>query len=397
MNSAKMNFTQVALFASILLYAAAAIADPGATGQLDELDKQELLAHIGHANACSASHDFTCATAQLNQAKKYANTVADREMLKKAWEKLEFDRQTAVADDAKQKYGAERDAMESRAETIRREADSADRANLALANRSIRAANEKAQRAEAAASSNGLPGTQSQSTNSPFQGLDAINKVMSEGQRNIAAAQAERARQMAAQQKEDESRKASIARDRRQADSVQLTQSESNRRQAESDRAAEQAALQKEMQRHDDALKLAKKHQEQALEETHEKQRRDQEQAAKLAKQKADDEAAKRAQLEELAALRNGIRLHATTCPDGEGRYYATGILPKLKKQPDCIDVSFEASCPGSAAISKGIAKNFIGVSGCFGDTYDIDPKLACPAKLVKIIVTDVQPGCKFN
>jgi hypothetical protein len=74
-------------------------------------------------------------------------------------------------------------------------------------------------------------------------------------------------------------------------------------------------------------------------------------------------------------ALIAGIRLVATKCPDGEGHYYATGVLPKQRPKGDyCVDVSYEAYCPGSAGYpSRGVADNFIGMSGCFGDTYKID------------------------
>jgi hypothetical protein len=99
-----------------------------------------------------------------------------------------------------------------------------------------------------------------------------------------------------------------------------------------------------------------------------------------------------------MQALLDGIRLVATKCPDGEGHYYATGVLPKPRPKGDyCVDVSYEAYCPGTAANpSRGIADNFIGMSGCFGDTYKIEPKPPCPVKEVTVRVTNVQ-ACGFG
>ncbi len=110
-----------------------------------------------------------------------------------------------------------------------------------------------------------------------------------------------------------------------------------------------------------------------------------------------DSEKTKQQQAEQeyLQKVAAGIKLVATKCPDGEGNYYATGSMPKIKPEVvGCIDVNFEAYCPGSNIAIKGRADNFIGMSGCFGDTYDIKPKPACSVKEVAIRVVNVVPGC---
>ncbi|MFZ4530060.1 MAG: hypothetical protein ACOYNW_16285, partial [Undibacterium curvum] len=107
----------------------------------------------------------------------------------------------------------------------------------------------------------------------------------------------------------------------------------------------------------------------------------------KEAERKAKEDEKKRIFME---AMTNGVRLHATKCPDGEGHYYATGSNPKPAPKGDyCVDVAYEARCPGHIPI-KGVASNFIGMSGCFGDTYKIEPKPACPVKEVTVVVTSV-------
>lgn len=109
--------------------------------------------------------------------------------------------------------------------------------------------------------------------------------------------------------------------------------------------------------------------------------------------QKAESqEAAATQYLQNVAA---GTKLVATKCPDGEGKYYATGTRPKIKPEVvGCVDVRFRAYCAGSAQYSEGIARNFIGMSGCFGDTYDIDPKPNCKIDQVRIDVVEAMPGC---
>lgn len=110
--------------------------------------------------------------------------------------------------------------------------------------------------------------------------------------------------------------------------------------------------------------------------------------AAKLAEQKAENQSRE----QYLKSVAAGTRLVATKCPDGEGKYYATGKRPNIKPEVvACVDVHFRAYCPGSAQFSAGVAHNFIGMSGCFGDTYDIIPKPACKVDAVRIEVVEAR------
>ena len=113
--------------------------------------------------------------------------------------------------------------------------------------------------------------------------------------------------------------------------------------------------------------------------------------AAKLAEQQAQ----KQASVQYLKSVAAGTRLVATKCPDGEGKYYATGSRPRIKPEVvGCIDVTFRAYCAGSVQYSEGIAHNFIGMAGCFGDTYEISPKPACKVDQVRIEVVEARGGC---
>ena len=117
--------------------------------------------------------------------------------------------------------------------------------------------------------------------------------------------------------------------------------------------------------------------------------------AADQATKKAEQAAQQQAEQAYLKKVAAGVKLVATKCPDNEGHYYATGSMPKIRPEVvGCIDVHYQAICPGSRIAIEGVAKNFIGMSGCFGDTYQIAPKPACAVKDVPIRVVDVRPGC---
>lgn len=114
--------------------------------------------------------------------------------------------------------------------------------------------------------------------------------------------------------------------------------------------------------------------------------------AAEQTAKAAEKEAKQQAETEYLKAVAAGVKLVATKCPDGEGSYYATGSMHRIKPEVvSCIDVHFEAMCPDSRNVIAGVADNFIGMGGCFGDTYKITPKPACAVKDVKIRIVNAQ------
>lgn len=125
-----------------------------------------------------------------------------------------------------------------------------------------------------------------------------------------------------------------------------------------------------------------------ALQQKQREEKRQQAEATKLAEQHA----AKQASEQYLRNVAAGTRLVATKCPDGEGKYYATGSRPNIRPEVvSCVDVKFRASCPGGREYSDVTAHNFIGMSGCFGDTYEISPKLSCKVDQVHISVLEAQ------
>lgn len=124
------------------------------------------------------------------------------------------------------------------------------------------------------------------------------------------------------------------------------------------------------------------------------------EREARAAREKAEREAradeqkaaSKRALEQYYETMRQGIRLHAVKCSDDAGHYYATGTRPSVEGFK-CISVHYRASCSGGSWYTDGVAGNFNGPSGCYGETYQISPKPPCSVDNVRVRVTDVR-GC---
>lgn len=117
----------------------------------------------------------------------------------------------------------------------------------------------------------------------------------------------------------------------------------------------------------------------------------------KKAERDAAAAAEKQARKDYLAALADGAVLRARTCPDGEGKYYIVGLLPKIKPRlVDCVNVHYRVSCEGSSAEQEGVGRNFVGVAtDCFmGDAVTIEPKPACPVAQVRVRVSEIR-GCR--
>lgn len=216
-------------------------------------------------------------------------------------------------------------------------------------------------------------------------------------QANRAQADREAARQA-------EQRRAAAERDesRRQAQAAQSARAERATLQL-AQVAAQQQAEQERRDRERRDQDAARKRDEERRQAAEASRRQAEEAAARRAKDKADKEAAERAQAEAqakakrdfLASLSSGTRLKARKCPDGEGKYYVVGLLPKVSPRPvSCVDVHYQAICPGQSRGVVGVATNFQGIAtDCFmGDAATIAPTPSCPVDQVTVQTTDVRP-----
>ena len=342
----------------------------------EQLDASDSQTQIEQAEACIRQRDFECSQAALRNASKVATTADLKRDLAAAQAAQALEQalqQQEIVDAAR----ARREAKRQREREEREEAD-ADRERQ-----------WQQQRAEADASPSYTPSPAAPST---LDMLNQMNKTMMDSQRQIAAAQQQRVEQ----QRQANERAQRLRDDQARRDATARANQADRERQALADKRAERIAAdnaerdrrQAEQLRRDDEaarrLQLAQAEQDRQVAARDARDRA----AAQVASALQDQQVLK----SEMEFLRQGIRLVATTCPGGEGHYYATGTRPRTDK---CIDVHFTATCPGSAIESHGIARNFVGMSGCFGDTYQIEPKPACDAKQVSVHVTSVTPGCK--
>lgn len=115
----------------------------------------------------------------------------------------------------------------------------------------------------------------------------------------------------------------------------------------------------------------------------------------RIAKQEAEKSAKSKAESDYLAEVRRQFRLVARTCPDGEGKYYAVGINPKITpKVVACYGIKFRAQCMDGGISAYGGTSHFASMStSCFaGEALPMEPKLNCKPENVQITVTEVTP-----
>lgn len=383
MNSRNLLITRVlaaSLVCCVALQAAAKTKEPTSTSafdmmdQLDKLDKQDFQEAVDKANDCTRARDFGCAESFLKKAAKLANGNKDKKILLAS--------NQSFASGKQQVENERRQAEERREAENERERLAEERQRQAEERESREQSNREQERANA------------QYAASVFQGIGRQNDDLTQlAQRNNqrilqqieqgnqrrqaeADAAAEQQRRSRREQQEASDREAS-ARARQRTESQQLAQAETRDRRAEAERA--------EQRRKDEQDR-----QERAQQQEQQRQEAARERADRLAQEKAEKAQEQRAKETYLAAMRQGIRLGAAKCPGGDGKYYVSGTRPRIKGE-GCIDVTFEASCPDNRFRTRGTASVFVGMNGCFGDTYPIEPTPPCPVNDVRVQVTNVQ------
>jgi len=359
--------------------------DNSDSAKLDEQDRQEFMLRVGRANACTQARDFTCAELQLGKAKSYANGSRDRQVLQKAMDSLELQRQLALRDNVKRQYAGESEAVEIQAENTERELAISRQREIETSRESLRQSERRREsllqaerKREASQPQSSVMDEINKNTAKNLAILDSINQqtkdAYAETNRRLDSQAEDKKRARAASDEREASRKRDSARDKEANVARVDTQRERERR------IEETQSRERELQRKMDA----------------EKQARDLEQS----RMKAEAEVAKRteqksieqASAQYLRGVASGTRLVATKCPGGEGKYYASGSRPKIKPEVvGCVDMTFRAYCPGSMQYSEGTAHNFVGMSGCFGDTYEIAPKPNCEANQVRIEIVNAR------
>ncbi|UGQ45160.1 hypothetical protein [Massilia endophytica] len=387
-------------FPALLLF----LALPGAgqnkllemSDKLDQLEKQDFQAALDKARLCTLRRDYDCAESALAKAAKSAGSAADRSSLTRG--------RLALYEEKEEEARELREAEERRLA-----AERAERERIAREEEEERLAEEREaearrrQREMEEESSSPSESTAAMLTRYIQQKAAENAAILNKLNRDTAAAFAETNRRLAAQQAErDRARRDA---DEREADRRRQAARERDQRQAAEDRrlAAERrenerrAAEAREREREAQDRRDRAERERIAAQEKAERERQLAQQRADRLEQERRDKAAEQAERTAyLQRMAREIQLGVGKCPDGEGHYYANGTMPRGGKEVvSCIDVHYEASCPGSNIVSRGVADNFVGLSGCYGDTYKIEPRPACKVSEVRIRVVKVTEGCK--
>lgn len=205
-------------------------------------------------------------------------------------------------------------------------------------------------------------------------------------------ARREEARRDAAQ-REAERQARQQAQQRLAAQQSQKTQTQAQAQQAARQQQEREAAAQKA--REEEARRLreeeARRQQEAQAEAARKEAERQQREKDRLAKEQAEQQNKARLEADYLRAIKDGTRMKAVVC---YGNHYVTGTRPRVKEpahMSSCVDVSVTAWCPGDRSGRRVVATNFVGMGGCYGDTYKIEPKPACEAEQMRVVVEEVR------
>lgn len=372
------NFRHM-LVSAVVLAASLPAQGQSMTDAFDKLDSDEFRQELDRARRCASAGDFICSDRSFAAASRLAATPQDKAALQQAITHAAGKKQDAANIVNEQEELSAQQAQESRARQRQQRV-----AAQARTREKERAEAEEEQRAAQARTAGVEQILQSQAR---------VATEISRANREIQAARAVDQAEQAARRRAAEQERQANARERDRVKDQQLAnaseQTAQRRQEEQRERAAAQRRADAEAQTRRDQL-LA---QQRAEHEEELRQKRAAERAEREAKVAAERAAEQEAKKRYLVEMIRGIRLKATKCPDGAGHYYATGSRPNIKPETvSCIDVRYEARCVTSNAVSRGVAQNYIGMSGCFGDTYQIEPKPACAVGEVEIKVTDVQP-----
>lgn len=340
--------------------------------KLDQLDKMDLNQNLEAARNCMRREDFSCAASKIEEARKYAHSSEDHELLLAATKEMEKEQQRVKEELARKE--AERRELERLAREAR-EAEERLAEEEREMERERRRYEEEIRLAEAQprddtnyalkafvdaldASTASLP-TIEESHNQLMESIQQMQREQQEKERERRRRKEELQRISAQKQQEYEQRI--------RLEEARREREEQARREAEQ-RHARQEELERERarQQREKELRIAQQ----------EEEKRQKEAEAELAKGKF------------LAAMKSGIRLGAKNC---YGESTIGGVKPSYPGGGDyCIDVDFTAYCPGQSSGTSGRLDYFTGFDvGCFGDGTKI-PKVACDEKDLRVVVDRV-------
>ncbi len=370
--------------------------------QLDKMDEQDFQILLNKADDCTIVRNFSCSEKQLRKAAKLAKGSKNKKALSRSTQNLQSEK-NRVNDEIRARAEEERQIRLARE---RREAE-----EIAEAEREeerLRTAQREQDESSSSTINYGL--SFMQGFNDALNVQNNLGKIQNDALRDInritqeRQAKADADRQAAAElraQENDKIRQQNQATRRAQDQQARLERQTRLQEQEQARLKLAQAQIKTRADAEEASAKLAyereQEHQQKLARQQEEKNKKKKSQemaekeAAKLAAQKAE-KVARETYLKDIAS---GIQFRAITCIGGDGKFYASGTMRRIKPEVvSLIDVHYRAYCPGSTAYISGIAHNFQGVPGCFtGDTYEISPKPPCKVDQVRIQVIKVVSG----
>lgn len=205
-------------------------------------------------------------------------------------------------------------------------------------------------------------------------------QIIAQGNAEIQRAQAQREEARREQARREAAQQEAERQARQQAQQRLASQQAQNleaARQQQQREAAAQRAREEETRRQQEAQAAA------ARREAERQQRERDRQAEQQDKSKLE--------ADYLKAIKDGTRMQAISC---YGNHYVTGSRPRVKEPAhmgSCVDVAVTAWCPGDRVGRPVVATNFVGMGGCFGDIHKIEPRPACEAEQMRVVVEEVR------
>ena len=384
--------------------------------QMDGIDKQDFQSAIDRANTCTRARNFPCAETELAKATKASNSGHDKKTLLASQTGLKKEKQ-ALADeirraeekrlaqirrDEEERYAQRKREEEREARLWKKKMDAHEeegrRSTISYKAQLFGNLQNDINRSWAQAEA-GSRGSSLEEDRAKAERLSAFNESISrmeaDPNSDLNRNRREDERERAEDQRADSERAAKRESSKKPAavNDTKRASDKSAKADAEENARKKQKADELKVQQEREKKRLDAERRSQELRDIAERKRVA---AAEEAKQKAEKErqaqAEKQARAQYLQSIKTGSRLVATMCPGGEGKYFATGSRPRIKPEVvSCVDVRFRAYCPGSRQYSEGVAPIFVGLSGCFGDTYEINPTPGCKVDQVRIEVIEAR------
>lgn len=217
------------------------------------------------------------------------------------------------------------------------------------------------------------------------------NQIMAQGMADIQRAQAQREEARREQARREAAQQETERNARQQAQQRLLAQQNQQSQNLEAARQQQQREAAVQRAREDEARRSREEEARRQQEAQAAAARRDAERQQRERERQAEQQNQARLKTDYLKSIKDGTRMKVISC---YGDHYVSGERPRIKEPAgvsSCVNVAVTAWCPGDRSGRPVLARNFVGMAGCFGDTYKIEPRPSCKAEDMRVVVESVQ------